>query len=73
MKKIINGTKFIITSTHTIHCLDGKCNTNPCLSNLKKEYPVITLDEANKRLLNDPKVKKCEHCLTYEEYEIINE
>lgn len=72
MAKIINGTKFIVTSTNTIHCLDGKCDTNQCLSNLKKEYPIISKDEANILLLNDPKVKKCEFCLAYEDYKIID-
>lgn len=71
MKKIKNGKRFIVTSSNIIHCLDNK--TNSCLSRLIKKYPEMSLKEANEYLLNNPSVRKCEHCLSFEDVEIIND
>ena len=70
MKPIKNGSIFIVTSTNVMHCLDGKYDTCSCLANLKKDYPRMSLKEANELLLNDPFVRKCEHCLSIDEIEI---
>ena len=70
MKLIKLGSKFIITSNKIIHRLDGDYKPNSCLANLKKQYPIISLKEANEYLLNDPFTRKCEHCLSKDDIEV---